>query len=212
VSDSRHEAAVAAGVAGAEEAFAALLTSIVDVARAIFAARASSILLLEDETDELRFAAVSGDGQDELVGRRFPAGHGIAGFVLTTGQPLLIEDVQADPRFARDFAQGTGYVPRSLAAVPLLVGEDVLGVLEVLDRDGGAPFGLAEIDLLGRFAAQAAIALELSRRVRRARATLDGDAELSVLARLAERVAALDESRRPAALDLLRALERTLAP
>ena len=66
-------AAVAAGVLGSEEQFQALLQSIVDVARAIFKAKASSIFLLDEEADELVFEAVAGEGSDSLVGQRFPS-------------------------------------------------------------------------------------------------------------------------------------------
>ena len=86
---------------GSEERYRRLLASIVEVARSIFQARASSILLYEEETEELVFAAVVGEGEEELHGLRFPAGTGIAGWVLTTQTPLVIEDVQKDPRFAR---------------------------------------------------------------------------------------------------------------
>ena len=87
-------AAVAAGVVGSEESFRALLAAIVEVARSIFGAKASSILLLDDETEELVFEAVVGEGEDTLLGTRFPAGTGIAGWVLATRTPLVIEDVR----------------------------------------------------------------------------------------------------------------------
>jgi GAF domain-containing protein len=169
-------AAVAAGVLGAEEQFRALLQSIVHVARAIFKAKASSIFLLDEETDELVFEAVSGEGSDSLVGQRFASSTGIAGFVLVSRQPLVIEDVLTDPRFSREVAESTGFVPKGLMAVPLLHEERALGVLEVLDRPQEAKFSLAEMELLGLFANQAAIALDLLQRARRAHAALDGDA------------------------------------
>jgi GAF domain-containing protein len=134
VSEDRLRAAVSAGVLASEEAHISLLQSIVDVARAIFGARASSIFLLDEETDELVFEAISGEGSDRLIGTRFPSSTGIAGWVLVTGQPLILEDVGADPRFARSFAEQTGFVPKGLMAVPLLHEERALGVLEVLDR------------------------------------------------------------------------------
>src|SRR6516165_4874493 len=112
--------AVAAGVLAADEQFGRLLRSIVDVARAIFGARASSIMLLDPDTEELVFAAVSGEGERELVGRRMPASTGVAGWVLSSRTPLVLEDVQSDPRFARDVAEKTGYVPKGLMAAPLL--------------------------------------------------------------------------------------------
>src|ERR671939_500386 len=126
--------AVAAGVLGTDKNYRELLQSIVEVARAIFRAQASSIFLLDEETDELVFEAVAGEGADTLVGRRFPSSTGVAGWVLVTRQPLVIEDVGADPRFGRQAAESTCYVPKSLMAVPLLHGEAAVGVLEVLDR------------------------------------------------------------------------------
>jgi GAF domain-containing protein len=209
---SELRAAAAAGVLGSEEPHRALLRSIVEVARSIFGARASSIFLLDEATDELVFEAVAGEGEETLVGQRFPSGTGVAGWVLVTRQPIVIEDVGEDPRFARDVAQSTGYVPRGLMAVPLLHGESALGVLEVLDRPASEAFTLAEVDLLGMFANQAALALDLLRRARAARDALEGAGdEAGRVARLAEAVARLPEEKREAGLELLAALERVLA-
>ena len=204
--------AVAAGVLSAEAGQRELLQSIVEVARAIFGARASSIFLLDEEAGELVFEAVAGEGSGTLIGRRLPASTGIAGWVASSGEPLVLSDVAKDPRFARDVAQATGYVPTSLMAVPLLHEERILGVLQVLDRPEGERFSLAEMDLLGLFAHQAAIALDLLGRARRARALLQEDAGLAVVARLAATFDALPPERRDAGLELLRALERLLAP
>ena len=107
----RFESAVAAGVLASEQEFGRLLRSIVEVARAIFGAKASSVFLFDEETDELVFAAVAGDDEQHLVGKRMPSSTGIAGWVLSSRTPLVLDDVQKDPRFARDVAEGTGYVP-----------------------------------------------------------------------------------------------------
>ena len=205
------QAAVAAGVLASDEQFGRLLRSIVDVARAIFGAKASSIMLHDDATDELVFAAVSGEGEEALVGRRFPSSSGIAGWVLSSRTPLVLEDVQNDPRFARDVAEGTGYVPKGLMAVPLLDEELALGVLQVLDRPQRARFSLQEMELLGLFAGQAAIALGLLRSAQRARAALAGDGDVAVVAEVAAALDALEGPRREAGIALLRELERVLA-
>jgi GAF domain-containing protein len=211
MSEDRLRAAVAAGVLGAEESYLDLLRSIVEVARGLFRARASSIFLLDEAADELVFEAVAGEGQEQLLGTRFPSSTGIAGWVLVTGQPLVLEDVAADPRFARDFAETTGYVPRGLMAVPLLRGERALGVLEVLDRPEHIRFTLEEMELLGLFAGQAAIALDLLQRARRAQAVLaESGADVEVVARLAQVLAELDGKGRDAGLRLLAALEEIL--
>ena len=202
------DAAVAAGVLGADEAHRSLLQATVEVARAIFGAKAASVFLLDEEAEELVFEAVAGEGEDELIGMRFPAGNGIAGWVLVTRQPLVLDDVAADTRFSQGTAESTGYVPKGLMAVPLLVEERALGVLEVLDRPAESKLRLAEVDLLGLFANQAAIALDLLQRARRAREALAGEGRLAPLARVAAR---LEEGEREAAFELLRALERLLA-
>jgi GAF domain-containing protein len=207
------KAAVAAGVLGSEEQFRALLQSIVGVARAIFRAKASSILLLDEATDELVFEAAADEASEALIGKRFPSSAGIAGFVLVSRQPLVIEDVVSDPRFSRETAESTGFIPKGLMAVPLLHEERALGVLEVLDRPQDARFTLAEMELLGLFANQAAIALDLLQRARRAQAALAGEGELAVIARLAE---TLEERReeedgtRATALRLLVEVEKLL--
>ena len=204
-------AAVAAGVVGSEESFRALLSAIVEVARSIFGAKASSILLLDEETEELVFEAVVGEGEDTLLGTRFPAGTGIAGWVLATRTPLVIEDVQNDPRFASDVAEDTGYVPKGLMAAPLLHEDGALGVLSVLDRPEQSLFSLQEMELLGLFANQAAIAVDLLLKAREAERLLGaagGDAE--VVARLATAVNALEDEQREAGFKLLDHLARTL--
>ena len=203
-------AAVAAGVLGSEDQYRALLQSIVDVARAIFKAKASSILLLDEKTDELVFEAAADEASEALIGKRFPSSTGIAGFVLVSRQPLVIEDVLTDPRFSRETAESTGFIPKGLMAVPLLHEERVLGVLEVLDRPQDTRFTLAEMELLGLFASQAAIGLDLLQRARRAHEALRGDGELGVVSRLAEKLEERREEGSENALRLLAELERLL--
>ena len=204
-------AAVAAGVVGSEESFRTLLQSVVEVARAIFGAKASSIFLLDEAADELVFEAVAGEGAETLIGHRFPSSTGVAGWVLVTRQSLVIEDVTADPRFSKDVAESTGYVPKGLMAVPLLHEEEVLGVLEVLDRPERSQFSLVEMDLLGLFANQASIALDLLRRARKAEQVLaESGTGSDVVARLAATVDGLQDERREAGLKLLGALEEVL--
>lgn len=209
---SGDRAAIAAGLLPGDDLHRALLRSIVDTARAIFRAQAASVFLLDAETDELVFEAVSGEGEESLVGRRFPSSTGIAGWVLVTGQSLVLDDVTADPRFASQAAQSTGYVPKAIMAVPLESGDRTLGVLEVLDRPSGERFTMAESDLLGMFAAQAAIALDLLERSRSARRLLNDDGgDAAVLTRLAAALESAEAEDREAALALLQALERVVS-
>ncbi len=206
-------AAVAAGVLPGDAEHRALLQSIVEAARAIFSARAASIFLHDEETDELVFEAAAGERSGELIGLRIPSGTGIAGWVLVTRQPLVLADLENDPRFARDVAEKTGYVPSALMAVPLLYEERALGVLQVLDRAEDVRSGLAEMELLGLFANQAAIALDLLRGARRARAVIEGGGgDVGVVTALAKALDGLEGERREAGVALLRALEQVLRP
>jgi GAF domain-containing protein len=207
----RFASAVAAEVLAAGGARVQLLQSIADVSRSIFLAGAASIALMDESAREFVFEAVSGEGAESLVGARFPAGEGIAGSVAQTGEPLIVDDLSRDPRFARDVAAETGYVPQALLAAPLLRGERVLGVLSVLDRGRTERSSLQELELLVVFAEQAALALDLGEHARRAADLLaDGDGDLAVVARLARRLDALPASRRAAGLGLLEALDALL--
>ncbi|MEY2457498.1 MAG: hypothetical protein QOK06_2592 [Acidimicrobiaceae bacterium] len=205
MSDRTLRDAVAASSLAGAAVYDELLQSIIETARAIFAAKASSIILYDEASDELVFRAATGTEGSSLIGRRFPAGEGIAGYVLRSRDPLILEDVTEDPRFARDIAESTGYVPRGLMAVPLLRGERTLGVLQVLDR-ASSGFKLAEMDLLALFARQAAIALDIVEGAAAARQVLSADQEAHAVARVAEIVDQLDGPRRNAAIQLINAL------
>ena len=110
-----------------------------------------------------------------------PEGHRHRGWVVGARDPIVVEDVAHDPRFAADIARGTGYVPQSIMAAPLLLEDRVLGVLSILDRPKRASLSLVELDLLGLFAHQAAVALELFEAARRAEAALDGERRAGLL-------------------------------
>jgi len=115
----------------------------------------------------LEFKVAYGASNRDLVGLKFPLDKGIAGYVVMTGQPLSISNVRQDARFNQDFAKSTGYVPSSILAMPLLSGERVIGVMEVLDKINAASFGIQDMELLGMFAHQAAIAIDQSQRMDR---------------------------------------------
>src|SRR5436305_4372931 len=206
-------AAVAAGAMAARDGYRPLLQAIVEVARAIFGARAASVMLLDEGSGELVFEAVTGEGEDTLVGQRIAGGAGIAGWVAESGQPLVIEDVAADPRFAEDQARRTGYVPKGVMAAPLTLEDRVLGVLNVLDRPERRRFSVAEMDLLGLFANQAAVALDLllhARRVQSVMATSGND--LEPVARLATALEGLEGQKRAAGQRLLAEIAIILQP
>jgi GAF domain-containing protein len=143
----------------------ALLDSIVAAAAQIFGAGAASILLVNEAEQVLEFKVAWGPVGKDLVGKKYPMDKGIAGYVVMTGQPIATSDVEADARFDREFAKSTGYVPRSILATPLLSGDRIIGVMEVLDKLNASSFGIQDMELLGMFARQAALAIDQAQRV-----------------------------------------------
>jgi len=154
-------AAVARHLQGGAET--ALLQTVVDAAAILFDAEAASIALFEHEPDRLEFRVAAGAQGAGVIGVSVPPSKGIVGYVFSTGQAIALSDVLADPRFDQSTAQRTGYVPRSIAAVPLTDGEVPVGVLQVLDKRGSPSFSLRDMELLAVFARQAAAAIEASK-------------------------------------------------
>lgn len=140
-----------------------LLTAITDTARRLFGAAACSLALLTEDEEELVYTTAAGAGAEDVTGMRIPSSRGIAGWVVQSGQPVAIDSPADDPRFARDVAQGTGYVPREILAVPVVSDSLTLGVLTLLDRDAARHGAQDDMALLQVLADQAAIALAGSR-------------------------------------------------
>jgi GAF domain-containing protein len=130
--------------------------------------------------------------------------------VAQTGEPAVVDDLTDDPRFARELAKETGYVPDAIMVAPLLRGERTLGVLSVLDRGKTGRTTMQELELLAAFGQQAALALDLGEAARRAEELLRGEGDAAAVARLAGRLEHLDGDRREAAAALLDTLERLL--
>ena len=143
-----------------------LLKSIVEAAAKIFGAAAASILLVNEEEEALEFKVAFGPANRDLVGTKFPYDKGIAGYVFMTGMPIATSNVKEDKRFDQDFAQSTGYVPNSILASPLISADDrVIGVMEVLDKIDETTFNMRDMELMGLFAQQAAMAIDQSQQI-----------------------------------------------
>jgi len=150
----------------------ALLQSIVEAAARIFGAAAASIALVNEQDQTLDFMVSYGAGNESVAGMRIPLDKGIAGYVAMTGQPIATSRIKEDVRFNQDFAKSTGYVPDSILATPLLSGDRVIGVMEVLDKIKAPSFGIEDMELLALFANQAAIAIHQSQQYDRLDETL----------------------------------------
>jgi GAF domain-containing protein len=137
----------------------AVVTSIVEATVTLFGAEAASIALFDATDNKLVFSVAAGAHGQEVVGLAIDPGQGVAGYVFSTGEPMALADVAGDARFGRSTAEQTGYVPRSLVAVPLVDDEGILGVLEVLDKRAEAAFDLRDVELATVFARQATVAI-----------------------------------------------------
>jgi signal transduction protein with GAF and PtsI domain len=100
----------------------------------------ASVLIRDGDEGGLRFLIAIGRVADQLLNMRVPAGKGIAGFVLSSGQPMAIADAGEDEAFYAEVDKETGYSTQTILATPLRHGEEVIGVLEYINRRGSPPF------------------------------------------------------------------------
>lgn len=125
-----------------------------------------SLLLVDEETQELTFEVVVSPAAERLKGKRLPAGQGVAGWVAAHGQPLLLPDVQKDSRFSAEWDRENAFCTRSIACVPLINADCIRGVIELINPcDEG--FVEEDLRLLSTIADFAAIAIENARNYER---------------------------------------------
>lgn len=139
-----------------------LLQNILENAVGILNCEAGSLLLVDDQTDELVFRVTVGPVAGNLIGKRLAPGTGIVGRAVDTRMPVIENEEQTANRF-KGVDQQTGFVSRSLLAVPLQAQDRVIGVVEVINRRDGLPFVQNDQTLLTAFAGQAAVAIENAR-------------------------------------------------
>jgi len=158
--------AAATGTIGSPVKHARLIEMIVETAAAVIGARAGSLFLIDFATDELTFEVAIGPEADQIEGFRLPMTQGIAGLVATSGQPMAVSDARENPAVFKEVGDRVKHHPESILCVPLSYEDRVIGVFEMLDKTGPTGFTGEDMRILGMFAAQAAIAIELSRTYR----------------------------------------------
>ena len=125
----------------------------------VVSAEAASVLLLDDEKENFQFYQVEGPAKPVLMAATFPADRGLAGSVLQTRQSEVINDVRSDPRFYEKVDSESGFQTRNMIAIPLVAGEEKVGVLEVLNKADGGSFTEKERLLLASMAEEIAFAI-----------------------------------------------------
>ncbi len=144
---------------------AQLLETIIQTAADLLGTQAASILLMDERTGELFFAASTGSSREELREIKVPLEGSIAGAIYRTGEPIIVGDVSGDARHYTGVDQSISFHTRSLLGVPLQVRSRCIGVLEALNKLDGEQFEENDVHTLLAMASHAAIAIENARLV-----------------------------------------------
>lgn len=163
------------------------LTQILSLAIDVIGARIGSVMILDPTKEELYIGAACGLSDDIVMNTRLKLGSSIAGYVAQSAKPLIVEDIEKDPRFLRINRQH--YESKSLISVPLKYKGRILGVINLNNKTTGTAFNENDLKLLTSFAAQAAIAID--------RANIFADRgekinELTVLFDITRRISTID--------------------
>lgn len=140
-----------------------LLQSITEVATELTDTEAASILLLDRKTGELYFEATSGEKRAVIERIVVPLEGSIAGWIARNGEPLVIDDIQKDGRHYGEIDKILAFKTRSILGVPLKFKQEIIGVVEVLNKRHDAGFSGDDVYTLNTLASQAAIAIENAR-------------------------------------------------
>lgn len=172
----------------------ALLKKIGISSERLLNSEASSIMLKVDGADQLYFKSATGERSNAIKTMRVPMGKGIAGWVAKEQKPLIINDVDADNRFTRDFDKTSGFHTRSIICVPMVIEDDLVGVVEVLNKVGTDGFNNTDLNLLSSLAGLAAVAVTNAKLVENQKNFFTNILELLVTAIEARDVKALGHS------------------
>ena len=180
-----------------------LLNQILVSAVEILSAEAGSLLLVDEETDELVFVVTTGPVAGDLTGVHLPPGTGLVGKAVESRQSVIDNNVQQSKDWFEKTDEDTGFITRALMVVPMEVRDQVIGVIEVINKTDGSPFSPDDQRLLSSFTAQAAVAIQNARLFTMTDQALAARVEeLSVMQRIDREL--------NASLDLSRALNITL--
>ncbi|MDO8568316.1 MAG: GAF domain-containing protein [Dehalococcoidales bacterium] len=130
------------------ERLAEIVAQVTEIARRVFNASGSSVLLLDDRHSDLIVRVATGNVGKQLKGRTISTQRGIAGWVARNGEPLIVNDASQDPRFDNTVDRGTGFITKSVMCAPLVDKGKVIGVFEVVNKADGAGFTDNDLETL----------------------------------------------------------------
>jgi signal transduction histidine kinase/DNA-binding response OmpR family regulator len=164
------------------------LTSILSLAIDVIGAKLGSVMILDPDRNELYIGASCGIDDTVVQNTRMKLGSSVSGYVAQSGRPLIVEDIEKDPRFARINRQK--YESKSLISAPLIYKDRLYGVINLNNKLDGGPFTEEDLRLLSALAIPAAVAIDRANLIAEKTETIN---YLTVLHRLAERVSMLDD-------------------
>lgn len=126
-----------------------LLDRLLESALGSVGAKDGSLLLADEEKNELAFVVVHGEVREKLMGHRISIGTGIAGWVAQKRQAVVISNARLDPRFSPEVDHSFHFHTRSMLCVPVVYAGKVLGVIQALNKEDGAEFNRADLSVLG---------------------------------------------------------------
>ncbi len=150
-----------------------LLSRIMESAERLIGSDASSLLLVDRGTNQLYFEIALGDKGEDVKKYTLEMGEGIAGWVAQNDRSLVVNDTANDPRHFSTIGDDTGYRTRNLIAVPLRAKDEVIGVLEVINKSENLLFSDEDLHFLEVLADQASIALQNAEEFGRISSELD---------------------------------------
>ena len=122
-----------------------------------------SLLLLDEEKNELYFEIVVGEASEKIKDLRLKVGEGVAGWVAKTGRPLIVPSTKNEPLFTKKVDEMSEFSTESIICIPMRIRNRVIGVIELINKKGFSPFHQYDIEVLSTVADYAAIALENAR-------------------------------------------------
>jgi sigma-B regulation protein RsbU (phosphoserine phosphatase) len=140
-----------------------LLELIMKAAAELLHAETSSLMLVDEETNELIFEVATGDPGQEAIMYRIPPGQGVAGWVAQNAQAVVVDNPAADARFYNRLDKATGFETKNILAVPMVARNRVIGVVEVINKIGAPGFNQHDLALAQALTSQAAVSIDNNR-------------------------------------------------
>ncbi len=140
-----------------------LLNVVLETALQVVGSKNASLLMLNEATNNLQFYQASGPASDQLTQVDIPEGVGLAGIVAKTGKPIVSNDVRNDERWLREVSEKTEMEVQSIACLPLKLNNQVIGVVQFLDKKDDSPFSESDMVTLDRFARMMAIFFQVTK-------------------------------------------------